>query len=83
MNQTPDEFLRIGEIISLFLCSSLEKIIVTGYRTLLLMYFFTVGPDEVRAWTVQVCPSAVKRELLVHEFFFHLPVLLFGFCLTI
>jgi len=38
-----------------FHCSNLEKIIVTGYKALQLIYFFTVGPDEVKAWTVQVC----------------------------
>ncbi|XP_035205061.1 obg-like ATPase 1, partial [Stegodyphus dumicola] len=33
--------------------SNLEKIIVTGYRTLQLIYFFTAGKDEVKAWTIQ------------------------------
>ena len=35
-------------------CSALEKIILNGYSALGLMYFFTVGEDEVKAWTVQV-----------------------------
>lgn len=34
--------------------SSLPRIIVAGYQALQLMYFFTCGPDEVRAWTVRV-----------------------------
>jgi len=34
--------------------SALEKIILNGYLALGLMYFFTVGEDEVKAWTVQV-----------------------------
>ena len=34
--------------------SSLEKIIIQGYKALQLMYFFTAGPDEVKAWTIQV-----------------------------
>lgn len=40
----------------IFICphSSLPKIIVNGYKTLNLQYFFTTGPDEVRAWTIQV-----------------------------
>jgi obg-like ATPase 1 len=41
------------------LCSALDKIIVTGYRALHLIYFFTCGKDEVKAWTIQVsycCP---------------------------
>merc|ERR1711963_398577 len=31
----------------------LEKIIVQGYKALGLQYFFTAGPDEVKAWTIQ------------------------------
>jgi len=38
--------------------SVLTKIIKTGYATLQLEYFFTAGPDEVRAWTVRVSPDA-------------------------
>lgn len=38
--------------------SQLPKIIKTGYSALQLIYFFTVGKDEVRAWTIQV------REIL-------------------
>lgn len=34
--------------------SSLEKIIVNGFRALNLQYFFTCGKDEVKAWTMQV-----------------------------
>jgi len=35
--------------------SAMEKIILNGYSALGLMYFFTVGEDEVKAWTIQVC----------------------------
>jgi len=34
--------------------SALDKIIVQGYKALQLQYFFTAGPDEVKAWTIQV-----------------------------
>ena len=34
--------------------SALDKIIVQGYKALNLVYFFTAGPDEVKAWTIQV-----------------------------
>lgn len=34
--------------------SVLDKIITTGYKALQLEYFFTAGPDEVKAWTIQV-----------------------------
>lgn len=38
-----------------FFCfSALDKIIVQGYKALQLEYFFTAGPDEVKAWTIQV-----------------------------
>lgn len=43
--------------------SALDKIIVQGYKALQLQYFFTAGPDEVKAWTIQVCffPLALDR----------------------
>ena len=35
-------------------CTSvLDKIVVQGYKALQLEYFFTAGPDEVKAWTIQ------------------------------
>jgi hypothetical protein len=37
-----------------FIFSVLDKIIVQGYKALQLCYFFTAGPDEVKAWTIQV-----------------------------
>lgn len=43
--------------------SVLTKIIKTGYAALQLEYFFTAGPDEVRAWTVRV--SAVRDRFLL------------------
>lgn len=33
--------------------SVLSKIVVSGYSSLALQYFFTGGPDEVRAWTIR------------------------------
>ena len=44
-----DEFLK-----QLNTTSVLPKIVVTGYKALQLIYFFTAGPDEVRAWTIRV-----------------------------
>ncbi|RUS14719.1 hypothetical protein BC937DRAFT_93431, partial [Endogone sp. FLAS-F59071] len=35
--------------------SALPKIIVAGYQALQLVYYFTGGADEVRAWTIRVC----------------------------
>ena len=31
----------------------IPKIVKSGYKLLDLMYFFTAGPDEVRAWTIR------------------------------
>ncbi|CAE1151629.1 OLA1 [Acanthosepion pharaonis] len=32
---------------------AMDKIIVQGYKALQLLYFFTTGKDEVKAWTIQ------------------------------
>jgi len=44
--------------------SALEKIILNGYSALGLMYFFTVGEDEVKAWTIQVCYNYSYHRLV-------------------
>jgi obg-like ATPase 1 len=36
----------------------LPKIIRTGYHAIHLVYFFTAGSDEVRAWTIHVRAAA-------------------------
>merc|ERR1711988_1603439 len=44
--------------------TTLEKVIVQGYKALQLIYFFTAGPDEVKAWTIQrgfKAPQAAGR----------------------
>jgi obg-like ATPase 1 len=38
--------------------SSMPKIITTGYQALQLIYFFTAGNDEVRAWTIRKLTKA-------------------------
>lgn len=49
------EILLILQFFNLLLYfSALDKIIVQGYKALQLEYFFTAGPDEVKAWTIQV-----------------------------
>jgi GTP-binding protein YchF len=49
--------------------SGLEKIIHTGYATLGLISYFTVGPKEVRAWTVQRGWKAPKAASVIHTDF--------------
>lgn len=49
--------------------SSLSKIIVNGYKVLNLQYFFTCGPDEVRAWTIQKGTKAPQAGGRIHTDF--------------
>ena len=49
--------------------SSLEKIIVQGYKALQLQYFFTAGPDEVKAWTIQKGFKAPQAAGRIHTDF--------------
>jgi len=49
--------------------SALDKIIVQGYRALQLQYFFTAGPDEVRAWTIQKGTKAPQAAGKIHTDF--------------
>lgn len=49
--------------------SALEKIIVTGYKALQLMYFFTTGEDEVKAWTIQRNTKAPQAAGKIHTDF--------------
>ncbi|XP_065180448.1 obg-like ATPase 1 [Sycon ciliatum] len=47
----------------------LPKIIKTGFRALQLEYFFTAGPDEVRAWTIQKGTKAPQAAGRIHTDF--------------
>lgn len=49
--------------------SVLEKIIVTGFKALQLEYFFTAGPDEVRAWIIQKGTKAPQAAGRIHTDF--------------
>lgn len=49
--------------------SSLEKIIVNGFRALNLQYFFTCGKDEVKAWTMQKGTKAPQAAGRIHTDF--------------
>merc|ERR1711997_1196424 len=49
--------------------SSLTKIIVQGYKALGLQYFFTAGPDEVKAWTIQKGTKAPQAAGRIHTDF--------------
>jgi len=47
----------------------LDKIITTGYKSLQLMYFFTAGHDEVKAWTIQKGTKAPQAAGRIHTDF--------------
>ena len=44
----------------------MEKIIVQGYKALGLQYFFTAGPDEVKAWIIQKGTKAPQAAGRIH-----------------
>ena len=47
--------------------SSLDRMIRISYRLLGLLSFFTVGPDEVRAWTIRDGETAVEAAGAIHS----------------
>ncbi len=46
-----------------------NRVIRTSYRLLGLISFFTVGPDEVRAWTIRRGSTAVEAAGAIHSDF--------------
>lgn len=49
--------------------TTLPKIIVAGYNALQLIYFFTSGSDEVRAWTIRKNTKAPQAAGTIHTDF--------------
>ncbi|KAF4522854.1 hypothetical protein B566_EDAN008173 [Ephemera danica] len=49
--------------------SVLDKIIVQGYKALQLIYFFTAGHDEVKAWTILKGTKAPQAAGRIHTDF--------------
>ncbi|KAI9267173.1 GTP-binding protein YchF [Helicostylum pulchrum] len=49
--------------------SVMPKIIVAGYNALSLCYYFTAGPQEVRAWTVRKFTKAPQAAGVIHSDF--------------
>ncbi|KAI3653967.1 hypothetical protein MP228_000686 [Amoeboaphelidium protococcarum] len=49
--------------------SQLPRIITTGYQALNLVYYFTAGPDEVRAWTLRRYTKAPQAAGVIHTDF--------------
>lgn len=46
--------------------SAVNKIIKVGYKELKLIHFFTVGPDEVKCWTIRDSTTAKKAVAVIH-----------------
>ena len=46
--------------------SGLDRLITTGYKLLGLQTYFTAGPQEVRAWTINIGDSAPKAAGKIH-----------------
>jgi obg-like ATPase 1 len=49
--------------------SSIDKIIMTGYKALRLQFFFTAGHDEVKAWTIRKGTLAPGAAGTIHTDF--------------
>lgn len=49
--------------------SALPKIILAGYNALQLIYYFTAGADEVRAWTIRLGTKAPQAAGVIHTDF--------------
>ncbi|KAG0711633.1 Obg-like ATPase 1 [Chionoecetes opilio] len=64
-----DDEERAKQLEELKTTSALEKIIVQGYKALQLMYFFTTGPDECKAWTIQIGTKAPQAAGKIHTDF--------------
>jgi obg-like ATPase 1 len=49
--------------------SSIDKIILTGFKALRLQFFFTAGHDEVKAWTIRQGTLAPGAAGTIHSDF--------------
>ncbi|MBN2384874.1 redox-regulated ATPase YchF [bacterium] len=47
--------------------SARERLTQIAYKTLGLISFFTVGPDEVRAWTIHQGDTAIEAARVIHS----------------
>lgn len=66
MDLEPDEAAEfMGELG--IAASGLDRVIQTSYRLASLISFFTVGQDEVRAWTVPSGTTAVPAAGVIHS----------------
>ncbi|KAG0238766.1 hypothetical protein BGW42_002632 [Actinomortierella wolfii] len=64
-----DEAEKAEELKKLGTNSAFPKIIVSGYNTLNLIYYFTCGPQEVRCWTIRKGTKAPQAAGVIHSDF--------------
>jgi len=69
LQEMEDDEARANYLKELNTHSMLEKIIVQGYKALQLIYFFTSGADEVKAWTIQKHTKAPQAAGKIHTDF--------------
>lgn len=67
LDMTPEE--QTAYLTETKIQSSLDKIIVNGYKALNLIYFFTTGKDEVKAWTIMLGTKAPQAAGRIHTDF--------------
>lgn len=60
---------REQQLKELAVASALPKIICAGYQALQLIYYFTAGADEVRAWTIRRGNKAPQAAGVIHTDF--------------
>lgn len=58
-----------AELAKLGTASAMSKIILTGYNALQLVYYFTAGEKEVRAWTIRKGTKAPGAAGVIHSDF--------------
>ena len=49
--------------------SMIDRIVKTGYKTLDLIYYFTMGADEVKCWTIREGTKAPQAAGVIHTDF--------------
>lgn len=69
LTQLPDDAAADAECKALGTKSALPKIVTTMRQSLRLGSFFTVGPDEVRQWTVRRGTKAPQAAGVIHTDF--------------
>jgi obg-like ATPase 1 len=69
LESLPDPVAKLEYLTELKTKSQIPKIIQTGFQTLNLINFFTCGPDEVRAWPIQIGTKAPQAAGTIHTDF--------------